>query len=101
MKVTEKLKKEKSPLLKPQTALNNKKADSKKPSAKKHDLVMPKSRSTPTQHSASATPTTKLALDSPQAHNRRNSSILRLPAAKTRPKPVWERPRVLLPEIIS
>ncbi len=43
MKVTEKLKKEKSPLLKPHTALNHKKADSKKPSAKKDDLTVPKS----------------------------------------------------------
>jgi len=43
MKVSEKLKKEKSPLLKPHTAINHKKPDSKKASAKKDDLGIPKS----------------------------------------------------------
>lgn len=101
MKVTEKLKKEKSPLIKPHTALTHKKPDSKKPSAKKDDLAIPKSTTLPTQHSASASRTIKPARASPRALSPPNSLIPQQPAARTLPKLVWAKQKVPLLGIIN
>ena len=86
MKATDKLKKEKSTLLKPHTAVPHKKADSKKQSAKKDDLVIPKSTSCITQDSALATYTTKRALALPLLLSHQSSSTRLLLAARIHQK---------------
>jgi hypothetical protein len=93
---SDKLKKEKSPLLKPHTAIPHKKTDSKKQSAKKEDLVIPKSTKCITQPSALATCTIKPVPASHLPLNHPNSLIPQLQAARIHPKLVSAKRRVLL-----